>query len=70
MFPFDQTSEINAISGYAEGIMLAMKLNDVGTMCLLQHILMEEEKHLGEIESAITQIVNSGIENYLIAQVD
>ena len=70
MFPFDQTAEVNAIAGYAEGINLCVANNDFGTRKLLEHILEEEEAHLNTIESNITQIVNSGIENYLIAQVD
>lgn len=70
MFPLDQTSEINAIAGYAEGINLCVANNDFGTRKLLEHILEEEEAHLNRIEENITQIVNSGVENYLIAQVD
>lgn len=70
MFPLDQTSEVNAIAGYAEGINLCVANNDFGTRKLLEHILEEEEAHLNAIESNIAQIVNSGIENYLIAQVD
>jgi len=70
MFPLDQTSELTAIAGYAEGINLCTANNDFGTRRLLERILEEEEAHLNDIESTITQIVNSGIENYLIAQVD
>ena len=70
MFPFDQTSEINAIAGYAEGINLCVANNDFGTRKLLEHILEEEEGHLNVIEENIAQIVNSGIENYLIIQIE
>ena len=68
-FPIDKESELNLIAGYTEGIMLAMKLADLGTMCLLQCILQEEEKHLGDIESNIAQITQAGIENYLVVQI-
>jgi len=70
MFPLDQTSEINAIAGYAEGINLCVANSDFGTRRLLEHILEEEESHLNRIEENITQIMNSGIENYLIAQIE
>lgn len=70
MFPLDQTSEINAIAGYAEGINLCVANNDFGTRKLLEHILEEEEYHLNQIEENITQIVNSGVENYLIVQIE
>jgi len=70
MFPLDQTSEINAIAGCAEGINLCVANNDFGTRKLLEHILEEEETHLNDIGSAITQIVNSGVENYLVAQIE
>ena len=70
MFPLDQTSEINTIAGYAEGIKLCEANNDFGTRKLLEHILEEEEYHLNQIEENITQIVNSGVENYLIIQIE
>lgn len=70
MFPLDQTAEINAIAGYAEGINLCVANNDFGTRKLLEHILSEEEEHLNAIESNLTQIINSGIEDYLIVQIE
>lgn len=70
MFPVDKEAELAAIAGYAEGIMLSMKNNDVGTMCLLQCILQDEEKHLDEIEQNIAQITQMGIEEYLPVQIE
>lgn len=69
MFPNDQTSEINAIAGYAELIELAVTEKDFGTRKLAEHILEEEETHLNDIEANIAQIVQMGISNYLSTQV-
>lgn len=68
MFPNDQTSEITAINAYTEGIELAASEKDYTTRALLEHILGEEQKHLNDIESAIYQITQSGVDNYLISQ--
>jgi bacterioferritin len=69
MFPNDQTSEITAITAYTEGIELAAAEKDYTTRALLEHILGEEQKHLNDIESNIYQITQSGVDNYLIAQI-
>ena len=69
MFPNDQTSEITAITAYTEGIELAVAEKDYTTRALLEHILGEEQKHLSDIESNISQIIKSGIEIYLMAKV-
>lgn len=69
MFPNDQTSEITAINAYTEGIELAVAEKDYTTRALLEHILGEEQKHLNDIESNIYQITQSGVDNYLIAQI-
>jgi bacterioferritin len=69
MFPNDQTSEITAINLYTEGVCIAVVEKDFTTKILLEHILGEEEKHLNDIESNIAQIINSGIDNYLIVQI-
>lgn len=70
MFPNDQQSELMAIAGYIDLIELCVKLRDFGTRKLAEHILDEEEAHLNEIESNITQITNSGIDDYLIIQIE
>jgi bacterioferritin len=69
MFPNDQKSEINAIASYSELIDLTVAEKDFGTRRLAEHILEEEETHLNDIESNITQIINSGIDNYLVAKI-
>jgi bacterioferritin len=69
MFPNDQASEITAIMSYTEGIEIAVAEKDYATRALLEHILVEEENHLNDIESNITQIINSGIDDYLVVQI-
>ena len=70
MFPLDQQSELTAIAGYTELIDLCVAEKDFGTRRLAEHILEEEEEHLNRIEGQITQIINSGIENYLVVQIE
>lgn len=69
MFPLDNAAEVSAIAGYVEGIELSMKEKDVGTMCMLQCILQDEEAHLGSIEQNIAQITQIGIDGYLSEQI-
>jgi bacterioferritin len=69
MFPNDQTAEITAIMAYTEGIEIAVAEKDYTTRALLEHILGEEQAHLNDIESNIYQITQSGVDNYLIAQI-
>lgn len=70
MFPADQESELTAIAGYTELIDLCVANKDFGTRKLAEHILEEEEEHLNTIEGNIAQITKSGIENYLIVQIE
>jgi len=70
IFPNDQASEITAITGYTEGIEIAVAEKDFTTRALLEHILGEEEKHLSDIESNIYQITQMGIDNYLPVQIE
>lgn len=69
MFPVDKDSELKAIADYVEAITLAVENKDFGTRKLLEHILEEEEVHLNDIEMNMTQITNSGIDNYLAIQI-
>lgn len=69
MFPIDKEAELKAIADYISGIELAVANKDFGTRKLLEHILEEEEKHLNDIEANMSQITQSGIENYLSIQI-
>jgi bacterioferritin len=69
MFPIDKDAELIAIAGYCEAIQIAIENADFGTRKLLEHILEEEEQHLNDIESNMTQITNSGIADYLVIQI-
>ena len=69
-FTLDKESELTAIAGYIEGIQLACEHKDYGTRRLLEHILEEEETHLNDIETNMSQITQMGIECYLSVQVE
>ena len=70
MFAMDREAELIAVALYTEAVDVANEHKDYTTRVLMEHILGEEESHLNVIEENITQITNSGIENYLIVQVE
>ncbi len=65
----DYEGEQDAIKGYNEGISLTGDLKDNGTKELLESILLDEEKHLDQLEIQITQMEQLGVENFLVEQV-
>lgn len=70
MFELDKKSELSAIAGYTESVEIAVQFKDFGTRKLMEHIIEEEDKHLNDIESNITQIINAGIQNYLVVKIE
>lgn len=64
----DRLAEQDAIKGYNESIRMAIELGDNGTRELLASILKEEEDHIDELESQLTQIQQMGLERYLAEQ--
>lgn len=69
MFLFDQKREVEAIVGYTESIDLAEECKDFATRKLLEMIIESENEHENIIEANISQILQSGIENYLPVQI-
>ena len=69
MFLCDKETELRSIGGFSEAIDFATQHKDFGTRALLENLLVNEDKHLSEIEINMRQITEIGIENYLALQV-
>lgn len=65
----DMKAEEEAIRSYNEGIRLCVEQGDNGSKELLDSILLEEEKHLDELEAQADQIKHMGLQIYLTQQV-
>lgn len=65
----DMKAEEEAIRSYNEGIRLCVEQADNGSKELLDSILLEEEKHLDELEAQADQIKHMGLQIYLTQQV-
>lgn len=65
----DYNLEKNAIKKLQEGIGLCVEVGDAGSRELLEHILIDEERHANDLEEQLQQIKDMGIENYLSIQV-
>ncbi len=66
----DYDSEKEAIVAYNEGIGLASENGDNGTKELLENILLDEERHIDQLETQISQMNQLGVENFLVEQVE
>lgn len=58
-----------AIQRLNRAIKLCNDENDAGSRELLEHILVDEEKHANDLESHLQMIKDMGMENFLITQV-
>jgi len=65
----DMKAEEEAIRSYNEGIRLCVEQGDNGSKELLDSILLEEEKHLDDLEAQADQIKHMGLQIYLTQQV-
>lgn len=65
----DYALEKAAIKRLQNGIRVCDELGDAGSSDLLEHILIDEEKHANEQESCLQQIKDMGIQNFLTLQV-
>lgn len=65
----DQESEVGAVKGYNDAILLAGKKADYGTQALFQSILKDEEAHLDWLDAQLEQISQLGLQVYLSLQV-
>ena len=66
----DRAAEDGAIKAYNEGIRLCLELGDNGTRELIDSNLKDEEGHIDWLEAQLDQIVQMGLQNYLLAQTD
>ena len=66
----DYALEKAAIQRLQKSIILCDSLGDAGSSDLLEHILLDEERHANDQESFLQQIKDMGIENFLTLVVD
>jgi bacterioferritin len=66
----DHALESEAIKAYNEAIALAGELKDFATRDLLQNILMDEDRHIDEIEELRDQIGHMTLPIFLTTQRD
>jgi bacterioferritin len=70
MISNDDKDELDAVKAYNKAIKLAREVDDQGTVDLLTKILKMEEGHVDWAEIQRAQIVQMGLENYLVSQID
>jgi bacterioferritin len=66
----DRDLEIAALTVLHPGIKTCGEAGDDGSRELLEHIVVDEEKHIDWIESQLHQINEVGIQNYLAQQIN
>ncbi len=66
----DLGAELRAVRTYNEGIKIAADAGDHGTRDLLRSILANEEEHVDWIEAQLDQIGQTGVQRYLMEQVE
>jgi len=62
--------ETAALTVLRPGIKTCLEASDDATRELLEHILVEEEKHVDRIETQLHQTEEVGYQNYLAQQID
>lgn len=65
----DLQLEAEAMVRLQTGIKLCLETGDHGTREMLEHILVDEERHVDWIESQLRLIGELGVENYLAQQI-
>jgi bacterioferritin len=68
MISNDDADELAAVKSYNEAIKLAREVDDQGSVDLLTKILKMEEGHVDWAEIQRAQIVQMGLQNYLVNQ--
>lgn len=64
----DLALEMAALQILNPGVQLCIELRDNGSRELLEHITVDEERHIGWIEAQLHKISELGYENYLAEQ--
>lgn len=65
----DNYSELNAVDAYNDAIKFSREIKDQGTLDLLTKILNMEEIHVDWAEMQLAQVVQMGMQNYLVNQI-
>ena len=68
MFANDHEAEAEAIKDYNAAIKLCVEVGDNATKEFLDHILLDEDRHIDEIEAVQDQIGQMGIQIFLSTQ--
>lgn len=66
---YDRVAEMDAIAAYNSAISLAREVNDYATQEMLEKILIDEDKHIDEIEELQDQIEHMGLPIFLTTQI-
>ena len=66
----DHAAEEGAVANYNAAIRLCAELGDAGTRELFEDILEDEERHIDWLETQLDQVLQMGMQNYLLAQVE
>jgi bacterioferritin len=67
-FENDWTAEAGAVAAYNEAILLAGEVKDFATRELLEAILLDEDRHIDDIEAMRDQIAQMGLPVFLSTQ--
>ncbi len=65
----DRLAEMDAIAAYNEAISLAREVKDYATQEMLEKILLDEDRHIDEIEELQDQIEHMGLPIFLTTQI-
>ena len=65
----DRVAEMDAIAAYNDAISLAREVNDYATQEMLEKILIDEDKHIDEIEELQDQVEHMGLPIFLTTQI-
>lgn len=64
----DHFAEVGAIKAYNDAILLAAQVKDNATKEILEHILVDEDRHIDEIEELQDQVTQMGVQIFLSVQ--
>ncbi len=69
MFENDHAAEMGAVRNYNAAVKLATEVGDNATKEILEHILMDEDGHVDEIEAQQDQMQQVGVQLYLNSKI-
>ena len=68
VFTSDHEAEIDAVKRYNEGILICGNAKDYATREILEHISIDKDGHVHDIEEVQNQIKQMGIQMFLSIQ--